>query len=56
MAKKLSKKSKKIKKVMEEFKSGELNIGKSNKKVKNPKQAIAIAISESKKIKRRKNK
>jgi len=30
---------------MEEFKSGELNVGKSKKKVKNKKQAIAIAMS-----------
>ena len=38
---------KKIGKVMREFKKGELNIGKSSKKVKNPKQAIAIALSEA---------
>jgi hypothetical protein len=38
---------KKISKVMREFKKGELNIGKSSKKVKNPKQAIAIALSEA---------
>ena len=37
----------KVKKVMKEFKKGELNIGKSKKKVKNPKQAIAIALSEA---------
>jgi len=34
-----------VKQVMEEFKSGELNVGKSKKKVKNKKQAIAIAMS-----------
>jgi len=38
---------KKISKVMKEFKKGELNIGQSSKKVKSPKQAIAIALSES---------
>ena len=37
----------KIKKVMHEFKAGKLHSGKSKKIVKNPKQAIAIAISES---------
>lgn len=44
---------KKMKVVMDEFKSGSLNIGKSNKKVSNPKQAIAIALSESKKAVKR---
>ena len=29
---------------MKEFKKGELNIGKSDKKVKSRKQAIAIAL------------
>ena len=42
-----------VKKVMKEFKKGELNIGKSKKKVKNPKQAIAIALSEAGKSKRK---
>jgi hypothetical protein len=37
----------KVKKVMKEFKKGELNIGKSPKKVKSRKQAIAIALSEA---------
>lgn len=37
----------KIRKVMHEFKEGELNIGKSKKKVKKRKQAIAIALSEA---------
>lgn len=32
---------------MREFKKGKLNIGKSKKKVKNNKQAIAIALSEA---------
>jgi hypothetical protein len=40
-------KMKKVGKVMKEFKAGTLNVGKSSKKVKNPKQAIAIALSES---------
>jgi len=47
-----SKREKKIEKVMREFKSGELHSGsKKGPKVSNPKQAIAIAISESKKKK-----
>ena len=45
--KKPSQKRKKIQVVMEEFKKGELSIGKSNKKVHNPKQAIAIALNEA---------
>ena len=32
---------------MREFKKGKLNIGVSKKKVKNRKQAIAIALSEA---------
>ena len=32
---------------MREFKKGKLNIGGSKKKVKNRKQAIAIALSEA---------
>jgi hypothetical protein len=43
---------KKISKVMREFKKGELNIGKSPKKVKSKKQAIAIALSKAGKSKR----
>ena len=48
-------KQKKISKVMREFKNKKLNIGQSKKKVKNRKQAIAIALSEAgvKKKKRR---
>lgn len=38
---------KKIKTVMHEFKEGELHSGGSGKTVKNPKQAIAIALSEA---------
>ena len=40
-------KRKKVSKVMREYKKGKLNIGKSKKKVKNRKQAIAIALSEA---------
>ena len=43
----MDKKQKKVKKVMKEFKKNKLNIGKSKKKVKNRKQAIAIALSEA---------
>ena len=44
--------NKKISKVMREFKKGELNIGKSPKKVKSKKQAIAIALSQAGKSKK----
>jgi len=44
---------KKIKKVMGEFKRGTLKKGKSKKKVTNRKQAIAIALSEARKLKKR---
>jgi hypothetical protein len=37
----------KVSKVMKEFKAGTLNIGKSSKKVSNPKQAVAIALSQA---------
>jgi hypothetical protein len=48
---------KKIKKVLHEFKEGKLKSGsKEGPEVTNPKQAIAIAISESKKIKKKKAK
>lgn len=41
---------KKIKKVMDEFKEGELHSGsKKGPVVKNPKQAIAIGLSEARK-------
>jgi len=52
MAKKESKSQEKIHKVMTEFKKGELNIGKSKKKVKKRSQAIAIALSEAGKSKK----
>ena len=50
----MNKAQKKIKKVMKEFKKGELNIGGSKKKVKSKKQAIAIALSEAKMSKKKK--
>lgn len=56
MKKQLTKGEKKVKKVMREFKKGELNIGKSPKKVKSRKQAIAIALSEAGKSKPRRKK
>lgn len=51
--KKESKGKKKIEKVMKEFKSGTLKSGsKKGPKVKSRKQAIAIAMSESRKRKK----
>lgn len=44
----------KVATVMREFKSGKLHSGKSKKIVKNPKQAVAIALSESRKASRKK--
>ena len=52
--KKTSKGQKKVSIVMKEFKKGKLYSGKSGKIVKNPKQAIAIALSEAKISKKRK--
>ena len=40
-------KIKKISKVMKEYGKGQLNIGKSPKKVTSPKQAVAIALAMS---------
>lgn len=50
MPKKMKAPKKKVKKVMGEFKKGELHSGKNGPVVKNPKQAIAIALSESRKV------
>ena len=47
LGKTTDKKQRKASKVMREFKKGKLNIGKSNKKVKNRKQAVAIALNEA---------
>jgi len=47
MKKLMTPSQKKVGKVMREFKKGELHSGKSGKIVKNPKQAIAIALSEA---------
>ena len=52
--KKPTKAQKKIGKVMGEYKEGTLHSGKNGPVVKSPKQAIAIAISESKKKKSKK--
>lgn len=50
-----SKKQAKVKKVMHELKEGKLHSGsKKGPEVINPKQAIAIAISESKKVGKKK--
>lgn len=44
---KMTKSQKKIGKVMGEYKEGTLHSGKGGKVVTNPKQAIAIAMSEA---------
>lgn len=57
MAKKKTKASKKISKVMQEFKENKLRSGsKKGPKVKNKKQALAIALSEAGKSKQSKKK
>ena len=48
---KMTKAEKKIGSVMREYKAGKLHSGGSGKVVKNPKQAVAIALSEAGKSK-----
>jgi len=43
----------KVRKVMREFKAGTLHSGKGGPVVKNPKQALAIALSEADRAKNR---
>ncbi len=50
--KKMTKAQKKVGKVMGEYKEGTLHSGKGGPVVKNPKQAIAIALSEAKMAKK----
>lgn len=50
MAKYSKKAQKKIEKTMHEFKHGELKSGRSGKKVRSRKQAIAIGISEARRM------
>ena len=49
MARTSAKASRKVAKVMHEFKHGTLRSGASNRKVTNPKQAVAIGLSEARK-------
>lgn len=46
--------AKKVGTVMHEFKTGKLHSGMGGKVVKNPKQGIAIALSEAKKVMKKK--
>lgn len=50
--KKPSKQDKKIAKVYDEYKAGKLK-SSSGQKVTNPKQALAIALSESRRVKKK---
>lgn len=57
MVAKVSKGKKKVKKVMKEFEEGKLHSGsKKGPVVENPKQAIAIALSEKRKVNKKKGK
>jgi Family of unknown function (DUF6496) len=49
MAKKPKPAPKKVKRAMHEMNAGTLHSGRSGKKVTNPKQAIAIGLSEARK-------
>jgi len=51
---KKTKAEKKISKVMREYKSGTLHSGKGGPVVKNPRQAVAIALSEAGKARKKK--
>jgi hypothetical protein len=48
IAMKMTKAQKKVGKVMGEYKAGTLHSGKGGKVVKNPRQAVAIALSSAK--------
>jgi hypothetical protein len=49
MAKYSAKAQEKVEETMHEMKEGKLKSGKSDKKVTNPKQAVAIGLSEARK-------
>ena len=49
MAKYSKKAQEEVKEAMHEFKEGKLKSGRSEKKVMNPKQAIAIGLSKARK-------
>jgi hypothetical protein len=54
--KKLTPKEKKVAEVMHQFKENHLHSGKSKTLVTNPKQAIAIALSEAEELYNKNNK
>ena len=51
----MTKAQKKVGKVMGEYKEGTLHSGKGGKVVKNPKQAVAIALSSASKAMKKKS-